>query len=324
MVFLAGNSPYIRSYTVCIYTALANPTHHTLVQGWYRFLYHRSSMHFAIFVFLYCRIGRVVDNPVTHPLSYWMYCNIGRVVDNPVTHPRISNHASIIYILPYPLYRLPHKKRRQATSLWHFVIIDWLYISIYINPPLVPFLLQNTQASHKSLAFPYHRLAVYIYIYIYIYINPPLYIYLNSPLVPSLLQNTQASHKSWMNDSWEKLQGDQVENSVSGSLKVCVCVYVCVCVRACMHMFVCACVCVRVCVRVCMCVCACMCVCKRQCDSSAAASADGSRVFNFHCCRSFSRQAKSCSRGGLRSLLQTVTSCAKRLRISKGWCPWSW
>jgi hypothetical protein len=117
---------------VCIYTALANPTHHTLVQGWYRFLYHRSSMHFAIFVFLYCRIGRVVDNPVTHPLSYWMYCNIGRVVDNPVTHLRISNHASIIYILPYPLYRLPHKKRRQATSLWHFVIIDWLYISIYI------------------------------------------------------------------------------------------------------------------------------------------------------------------------------------------------
>ncbi len=30
----------------------------------------------------------------------------------------------------------------------------------------------------------------------------------------------QANYKSWMNDSWEKLDGEQVENSVSSALKV--------------------------------------------------------------------------------------------------------
>eukprot|EP00967_Tisochrysis_lutea_P085530 scaffold120132_cov16-Tisochrysis_lutea.AAC.1 len=28
-----------------------------------------------------------------------------------------------------------------------------------------------------------------------------------------------ANYKSWMNDSWEKLEGEQVESSVTGALK---------------------------------------------------------------------------------------------------------
>jgi len=54
--------------------------------------------------------------------------------------------------------------------------------------------------------------------------------------------SSQANHKSWMNDSWEVLKGDVVEQQVTSAFKVCVCV------RACVRACVCVCVCVRVCV----------------------------------------------------------------------------